>query len=316
MDSQQRSEEASQQHIDLRPDQVKGDPDDPRLSEGYSLNLARVAALSLPPNPNNMDVNPAPAASAGDTSVTTTGDASVGTAGDASVSTPATTHPWSSGEPEMLWAYMKAMVDELKIENIPKAKEKGFIKGLFEAMGEPQVRDINWNQHFKGEKFSEKYGQNIFALVVYLTGKMADGKCCRCENQGGPFEGCILPPDRVWRNTTLRACANCIYNWRKNDCLHNPSSSKKRKRGPISQGDGEPLDGDFGPGRDTTREATGSRPDPAPVEDNHQSASESRVPIVNSSLSPSPIRVPDNWRTQSGAIWATRKFSLTDMNFY
>ncbi|EMR71550.1 hypothetical protein UCREL1_1419 [Eutypa lata UCREL1] len=105
--------------------------------------------------------------------------------------------PWSTGSADELWNYMKVMVRELKLSAIPPKGDKQCHVALPLAMQQPQVRNIIWNKQFRGRRFNDRWAENIFALVVYLTGKEAEEKCGKCGDGNGPFNGCIMPPGCV-----------------------------------------------------------------------------------------------------------------------
>lgn len=91
---------------------------------------------------------------------------------------------------------MKANVPQITLVEIPK-KGPNFHASLPLAMQQQQVRNVSWNPEFTGKQFTQKWGHNLLALAVFLTGKEAEVKCGGCNNHRGPFDKCVLPPDDV-----------------------------------------------------------------------------------------------------------------------
>ncbi|KAI5918853.1 hypothetical protein F4810DRAFT_715084 [Camillea tinctor] len=122
-----------------------------------------------------------------------------------------------------LWARFQAHIPELTVARPTKndTRSRIYHPGQEELLPSPITRDMDWNPQFKGAKNVNGYADNIVAAMQYAVGISANEPCRVCQNESGPFRGCILPPSGS--NMARYACANCRWNWKYKGCEHNPN---------------------------------------------------------------------------------------------
>lgn len=75
----------------------------------------------------------------------------------------------------------------------------------------PKQRDVVQRE---GHTLSLKTPRDVEAFLIYITGHVSRWTCKNCANGLGPFDGCILPPNKgelVPAFNLENQCANCKY---------------------------------------------------------------------------------------------------------